>query len=150
MNTEAREADLYEHAKATALQILDEGRPVKSVALCPMGNETALFLLPMGGASAQECRNATRQILAQLAQCTPYFCVVTEVWLARPDGTDAPPSERPDRTEALLVQLFSGGQQTCFAMLPFSRVGTTVTHGDWQETNMGTELVKTEGSIFPA
>ena len=149
--TETQEAQLYETCKNTALRILESGRRVIPVALyfLPDGQQ-ALTPLPMTGPSAQMCRDTTRALLAIMAETLPCFCTVTECWMAKYDGTDAPPSERADRTEALLVQCFTHGKQTCHAIMTFTRKDGVVTHGDWQETDRGTELVKGAGSVFPA
>jgi hypothetical protein len=148
---ETQEAQLYETCKETALRILNSGRRVEAVALyfLPDG-EMALTPLPMTGPSAQMCRDTTRALLAIMAETLPCFCTVTECWMAKYDGTDAPPSERTDRTEAILVQCFTNGKRTCHALMTFSRKDGPVTHGDWQETRPSYELVKGAGSVFPA
>lgn len=146
MNTEQTEAAVYEAAKRGALEALREGREPLPIALHITPENDLLFFALNGD------RNDTRKHLGQLIAELPYFALVNCMWLARAfPGDDRAPSEHPDRREACMVQLYSGGNVVRRAVLYYrTENGRTVTESDWIENDDIQDMQRMPGSIFPA
>jgi hypothetical protein len=146
MNTEQTEATVYEAAKRGALEALREGREPLPIAL-HITPENDLLLFALNGA-----RNDTRKHLGQLIAELPYFALVNCLWFARGiPGDDRAPCERPDRREACMVQLYSGGKVVRRAVLHYrTENGRTITESDWIESEDIQSMKRIPGSIYPA
>lgn len=146
MNTEQTEAAVFECAKRGALESLNQGKEPLPLAM-HMTPEKDLLFFALNG-----CRNETKEQLRQLIAALPYFALVNCMWLARAiPGDERVPSERPDRREACMVQLYSGGNVVRRAVLYYrTENGRTITESDWIEDDDIQDMQRMPGSIFPA
>jgi len=174
LTQEQIESRLLHTAQTTSLKILNsrelgEVAPVVLV-VGPYNSEAdkhELDVLPiMRGDTLETAREATRRLLHGLmtnpeVSC---FCTVNEVWTATSSKEEydavmdgraelIPPSERSDKSEALVISLFNKTGRVKTVMLPFKREGGKATHDSkWIGENEVSRFEHTGemGSVFPS
>lgn len=143
---------LFKTAREGAVSILGSGEKVIPMFMAVGESGLVIEPLPMGD------KSFARATLGLLGKIYPSFVTIHEVWKtvltkeqyeSEPELKNRPPSQDPNRTEALVVTLIVNGKTAKQDMLDFVRKDGKVTIGKWS-SDQGVEKVEVpKGSIFP-
>lgn len=161
---EQDQAFLFEMAKQSGKCLLESGEEVFPVALihesgcqnvpaplrAMMNFKDGVYIMRLPlfkeGIGAATC--------ALTATGVSWFVIICEMWISHKASDPRPPSEQPDREEALAVSLIESSKATRMVMLPFTRREiskykyTDVKVEQWMGEKMGETFVAAPGGNF--
>ena len=147
---------LLAQAKSGAEDILRQNREVLPVILTLfMGTDGTPRFKASPAYMGERAR--TRAFFEIVANITPLYAIVNEIWVSEYKGREIPenappPSEDPQRTEAVAVTLVLRGKTIYQDRLRYTRKDGINTVGKWESADdpnfIGIHAVP-EGSVFP-